>query len=265
MTDQDTLLRAVATHPDEDTPRLAYADLLDELGGAANAARARFIRTQIDLTRNPGRSWFANSDRLCDTARLAGLFADEWLNELPLWAAAEARKQRLRADDFPRGFLETYHVGPGTFAAQGDQLLDRAPVTRVVVGAFTKPAVVREFFAAPVLQRVRALTLALPAASGDVVAGFVRTSRVLGNLEELDLSGTGLTDAGARALAQATGLGNLRTLAVRGRSLSEQGVSALLSALWLPKLRVVDARGAYEGYRWARHLRVRFPRHTVLV
>lgn len=33
MTDQETLLRAVAAHPDEDTPRLVYADLLTNSGG----------------------------------------------------------------------------------------------------------------------------------------------------------------------------------------------------------------------------------------
>lgn len=263
MDEREVLLRAVAANPDEDTPRLMYADLLDELGGDANAARARLIRIQIDLARNPGRSWFANSGRLSDASRLAGQFADVWLDELPKWAAESARKQRLRADDFPRGFLETYHVAPGTFAAQGDQLLDLAPVTRVVAGQFPKPRVVQEFFAAPVLQRVR--VLALPESHGDTVAGAVKTSKVLGNLEELDLSGSNLTDAGARALAQAADLGNLHTLTVRSRSLSEQGVSALLAALWLPKLRVVDARGAYDGYRWARHLRTRFPKKTLLV
>ncbi len=263
MTDRETLFRAIATNPDEDTPRLAYADLLDELGGEADTARARFIRVQIDLIRNPGHSWFANSDRLCETARLAGQFADVWLNELPVWAATAARKQKLGADDFPRGFLETYHVAPGTFASQGDQLLDRAPVTRVIVGKFANLAMVREFFAAPVLQRVRAL--ALTGTDGDASAGFVKTSRVLGSLEELNLSGTGLTDAGARVLAQATDLSSLRAIVVRCPSMSEQGVSALLSALWLPQLRLVDARGARDGYRWARHLRLRFPRHTILV
>ena len=53
MTDRDAMLRAIAANPDDDTPRLIYADLLDELGGDANAARARFIRLQID-THQPG-------------------------------------------------------------------------------------------------------------------------------------------------------------------------------------------------------------------
>src|SRR6476659_8130049 len=112
MTDREALLRAVAANPDEDTPRLVYADLLDDLGGEANAARARFIRTQIDLDRRPPPGWFAKSDRLCEVARLAGAFAARWLDELPKWAAVQARGQRFGADDFPRGFLDALAVSP---------------------------------------------------------------------------------------------------------------------------------------------------------
>jgi len=155
MTDRDALLRAIAANPDDDTPRLIYADLLDELGGDANAARARFIRVQLDLARNPGRSWFANSDRLAEAARLAGLYADRWLDELPRWAATEARKQRLRADEFPRGFLESFQIEAGTFAAQGNQLLDVAPITRIVATALTRRIGGRTLLHAPVLARVR--------------------------------------------------------------------------------------------------------------
>lgn len=45
------LQRAIADQPEEDTPRLAYADYLDELGGEANIARAEFIRIQVMLYR----------------------------------------------------------------------------------------------------------------------------------------------------------------------------------------------------------------------
>jgi uncharacterized protein (TIGR02996 family) len=47
MSDETALLRAIAAHPDEDTPRLAYADWLDEHG---DANRAAFIRGQIEYT-----------------------------------------------------------------------------------------------------------------------------------------------------------------------------------------------------------------------
>src|SRR5262245_56401790 len=48
MSDEDALLAAIAAHPDEDTPRLAYADWLDEHD---RPIRAEFIRVQVDISR----------------------------------------------------------------------------------------------------------------------------------------------------------------------------------------------------------------------
>src|SRR5262249_45745326 len=48
MSDEDALLAAIATHPEEDTPRLMYADWLDE---HARSIRAEFIRGQIEIAR----------------------------------------------------------------------------------------------------------------------------------------------------------------------------------------------------------------------
>jgi uncharacterized protein (TIGR02996 family) len=268
MTDRDALLRAIAANPDDDTPRLIYADLLDELGGDINTARARFIRVQIDLTRNPGRSWFANSERLCAVARLAGEFADKWLDELPKWAAAEARKQPLGADDFPRGFLETFHVRPAMFCAQGHQLLEVAPVTRLVVPAPLSHHELSTILSCPHLAhltRVRSLSLGVAGADADVAAMWVKSSRILGAVEELTVASSGLTDAGARSLSEAVGLPNLRVLVARSNHLTESAGSRLLTAIRLPKLDVLDIRGAPAGYQWVRHLRYRFPKKTVLV
>jgi uncharacterized protein (TIGR02996 family) len=46
MTDREALLRAICDNHDEDTPRLAFADLLEEEG---EPERARFIRVQCGL------------------------------------------------------------------------------------------------------------------------------------------------------------------------------------------------------------------------
>lgn len=58
--DEHALLAAIIAHPDEDTPRLVYADWLDEhadsLSGRDPAeirARAEFIRGQIGSMRFP--------------------------------------------------------------------------------------------------------------------------------------------------------------------------------------------------------------------
>lgn len=51
MSDDIALLAAILAQPAEDTPRLAYADLLDERGLPGDSDRATFIRKQIELFR----------------------------------------------------------------------------------------------------------------------------------------------------------------------------------------------------------------------
>lgn len=51
MTDLESMLAAIRAAPAEDTPRLMLADLLDESGRPEMAARADFIRCQIELVR----------------------------------------------------------------------------------------------------------------------------------------------------------------------------------------------------------------------
>jgi uncharacterized protein (TIGR02996 family) len=48
VTEHDALLAAVCAEPDEDTPRLAYADFLEENG---EPDRAAFVRAQVELAR----------------------------------------------------------------------------------------------------------------------------------------------------------------------------------------------------------------------
>lgn len=72
MDDMTPLLRAIAHSPDDDTPRLALADWLDEHG---HHERAEFIRLQIDLARtNPGDAGYPEK-----TARMrrCGVFTAE--------------------------------------------------------------------------------------------------------------------------------------------------------------------------------------------
>jgi|GEM_PF-2536510 len=264
MTDRDAMLRAIAANPDEDTPRLVYADLLDEIGGEVNLARARFIRLQIDLVRNPGRSWFANSDRLSEIARLAGLFADQWLEELPRWARGLAQQQRLRADDFSRGFLDTLHVPPKAFAQHGHELLAVAPLTRIVAWNITKRTDLSTFLSSPFLLRMRSISLS--GCVGDQAASIIGASQAtLAAVEELDLSGTGLTNAGADSLAQARMFQNLRVFTAHKSRLTDTGAVRLLSAVNLPKLETLDIRGVLGGYQWVGLLRARFPEKQILV
>lgn len=69
-TDRDALLVAILAHPDEDTPRLAFADLLDEEGEGKWAAR---IRSEIETHRREKRD---------DWAALLIPYLNDWWHEL---------------------------------------------------------------------------------------------------------------------------------------------------------------------------------------
>jgi uncharacterized protein (TIGR02996 family) len=56
VTDHDALVRAICDRPDDDTPRLVFADFLDETG---DADRAAFVRAQVQLDRTPAWEPFA--------------------------------------------------------------------------------------------------------------------------------------------------------------------------------------------------------------
>lgn len=56
MTTHDALIRAICAHPDDDTPRLIFADFLEESG---EPERAAFVRAQVELARTPAWEPFA--------------------------------------------------------------------------------------------------------------------------------------------------------------------------------------------------------------
>src|SRR5262249_51568994 len=67
--DEAALLRAVCDNPDEDTPRLVYADWLDEQGGESRTARAEFIRLQVEQYRTTDGPFDTVGERLLATDR----------------------------------------------------------------------------------------------------------------------------------------------------------------------------------------------------
>jgi uncharacterized protein (TIGR02996 family) len=83
--DETALIRSVVAHPDDDAPRLVYADWLDEHG---RAARARLIRVQCqleqlqaeeqELIEKHGQEWGQQLyDQGCDVLRFHRGFPEE--------------------------------------------------------------------------------------------------------------------------------------------------------------------------------------------
>src|SRR5690242_1443256 len=100
--DEEAFLRAICENPDDDLPRLVYADWLDERGDP----RGEFIRVQIGLWRGaggaPGTAGGAERER-----ELLFRHRSAWLGRLGI---------NLRGDAvFARGFVEQVAVGAREF------------------------------------------------------------------------------------------------------------------------------------------------------
>ncbi|WP_439621151.1 TIGR02996 domain-containing protein [Gemmata sp.] len=112
MSDGDALLAAIIANPDDDTPRLIYADWLDENG---QAERAEFIRLQVARA-CVMRDWPAGLAQL-----LLDRYADEWAR-LGREAELLARNWNTWAEPFElwgrkniffrRGFVEELTCAP---------------------------------------------------------------------------------------------------------------------------------------------------------
>src|SRR5437762_2497871 len=116
--DEDAFLRAVLEHPDDDGPRLVYADWLEERGDP----RGAFIRAQVELERldpdDPRRP-----DLACRAERLLAEHRRGWLAPID-----RLRGEIYGADVFRRGFVDTVTVSAHTFLHQGEALAAVTPL-----------------------------------------------------------------------------------------------------------------------------------------
>src|SRR5262249_47301302 len=132
-------LSDIIEHPDDDAPRLVYADWLDEHGDVAQA-RAEFIRVQIELARlgagkvgwqvlhsyiitHGKRPTSAPGDprmvALCQRERELWLeHVFEWRKELPAAGFEEVR----------RGFAREVYADASWFLTSGSVLWQQAPI-----------------------------------------------------------------------------------------------------------------------------------------
>jgi uncharacterized protein (TIGR02996 family) len=158
--DGDALFRAVCESPADDTPRLAYADWLEENG---RPERAEFIRLQCEARHLcPGFSDLTAARNRA--SQLLEEFGDEWWGELPIIPCV------VWGNLFVRGFIDTAHVYSSQELQPGrrglwrarrippvTEVLDRAfaatPLQRLTLLGFT-PEQLRELLTYPLLKRL---------------------------------------------------------------------------------------------------------------
>jgi uncharacterized protein (TIGR02996 family) len=141
----EPFLRAICARPDDDTPRLAYADWLDENG---DSDRAEFIRCQIAAAAEPHDTRPQKRAK-----RLFRQHRGNWLAELPQhdgleWAGA-----------FTRGFAYSVYLrGTRKLDAFRDQVFAAAPVTHASL-LYAGPTDLAALLAVPGVERLQYLRL----------------------------------------------------------------------------------------------------------
>lgn len=222
MSDGDALLSAILAEPDEDTPRLAYADWLDEVGGEKNCARAELIRVQIELNQIPKGA--RNYDLEAREKFLLETHREAWLG--PLQAEGQPLRRGMAHGLFRRGFVEVVWMQAGWFIEWAEVLFARVPARELRV---TKTAIeeLAALVASPYFPRLNTLDMS-DRRFGDPVARVLTQRPAVAALSRLRLRGCGLTDAAAYRLADADFEWPLEELDVSHNPISVAGLAVLL-------------------------------------
>jgi len=237
MSDGDALLAAIAAHPDDDTPRLVYADWLDE---HEDPLRAEFIRVQVAVRRLEERPateqrdqihLFRRQQELLDNHRrdLLGSIADE-----------------MHAFDatFDRGFVTQLNLNATVFLKHAAEVaaLRPEPRVRLTCSGFQN---VSALIPRPESRCIESLTVR-PVADDFVepipAPGFhlLGNAPNFGRLEVLDLSAVAVSDVELVLLLNGDGLPRLAELNLEGSEISDTGLQSLVASPRWAKLRRID-------------------------
>jgi uncharacterized protein (TIGR02996 family) len=184
----NALLAAVLASPDDDAPRLVYADWLEENG---DADRANFIRAQVRLAHFDWRATQPGVERysgernamMRQADELWGRHKEKWLAELPRYLQGRQVTNRVQLH---RGFVEELSLSPQRLLKVSGRAWASHPIRQLTIWPEGDPHFA-EVMALPHLGRIRRFSLM---AAPD--------------------------EAGLAALASAEGLSNVRVMSVMG-------------------------------------------------
>jgi uncharacterized protein (TIGR02996 family) len=229
-------LRTILAAPDEDTPRLVYADYLEEKG---QFERAEFIRIQCELARTP--SFFPRYPELTTREQeLLALHQAEWKYRLPILRG-------VHWEEFHRGFVSNVRIeDPYMFFAYSEEIFAAAPIGRLRVHGFDAQ-IAQRFADRDVLEQVRYLDLEDGNRIGNEGLEALATSPYLKHLRVLKVRGNRIGLAGIRALASSPMAESLRTLDLDENELYEDGARFLAESSKLTGLKSLSMERTRAG------------------
>jgi uncharacterized protein (TIGR02996 family) len=270
--EERALLAAIVAHPEEDTPRLVYADWLDEHADALPEARrasarakAEYIRLQCAHARHHTDSpeHWAGQVR---SRELRQQFEKAWVAELGLPAN---RQTYFR---FQRGMVGKVWCTVRYFLNHGGAILAAAPVECVTFRQLSRNNL-KELAKSPHIGAVRGVEFLLSETSGELAAEYLRTVPTSGlrslelRVHTVNLAAPGWTTrnvALAQVMARCPGLAGLRRLALDYAGVGEEGARALVESPHLNALEYLDLRNNGIGIEVEAALRRRFGKAVIL-
>jgi uncharacterized protein (TIGR02996 family) len=229
-TKQDNaMLAAIVAAPDDDAPRLVYADWLTERGDP----RGEFIQVQIARARLAPKDWAKDVELEEKEDTLHRAHRKTWEKA---WSGLELIRVVYR-----RGFPERIGVSGGDFQDQREEILKAFPLLRgVEIEEASAETIAWLGETKGRLDPLRELVLTRPEAEPKVLHKLVG-SNAIANLDTLEMNeclifgGQGI----ATALAKNKHAANLHTLRFDDVFVGSVGLGVLLQAKTMPKLRTL--------------------------
>ncbi len=227
MDTSQALLAAIAAEPENDLPRLVYADWLDENG---QSIRAEFIRLQIEIAHKEilpraqvdlyAHLWKREHD-------LLEMHRDEFLGEL------DSHLQQPNSFGFHRGFLEWVLLDFNPFVASAIALNSLTPTPRVRLqatgGSLDRLAAIVGSKSIVELRVIADPDLDFPENPHEFVHGLQSSVGSLRNLHLLDLEACHMGDLGLPLVFAPDTFPKLEDLDLSFNDLTDYGVHELLN------------------------------------
>ena len=222
-------LRTILSVPDQDTPRLVYADYLEEND---RSERAEFIRLQCELAKTPS---YAPHHALLKVREqeLLSRYQAEWKHRLPML-------QGVHWEAFERGFVAGVRIDdPHSLFTHAAEIFEATPIQRLSLhGVFVPEA--RRLAETNSLSQVRILDLDDGNRIGNAGLEALAASPHLVQLRELKLRHNVIATAGIRALAGSPIVEKLRLLDLDSNQIFEDGAELLAESAKLGNLRTLS-------------------------
>ena len=236
MTHEADLQAAIAAAPDDDSPRLVYADWLLERGDP----RGELISVQcaserLAATDPRRRALEASANRLLDR------YGTTWTE--PIRDRLGGHSVRWR-----RGMIEHVTVKVAPLLERPELLLELCPLVRSV-GVEAVGGQLPRVLEIPWIERLRAVDLS-QCYLEDEAARLLASCERLAGLESLELGSNAITDEGAAALAESAFLGRLVYLGLETNRVEDDGAVAIAGNRTLTSLRELDLGEINLGQMW---------------